>query len=110
MSRFSKEIYLAIAQRIKARREYLGIKQSEIAKVLRLDRTAITRIENGSRHLEDAIDLFLIAEKLQIPIIDFFSEETKLLVEKSPKYPDIFNLLPEQVRMNVCLSQEALVE
>lgn len=65
-------------------------------------------IENGSRHLEDAIDLFLIAEKLQIPIIDFFSEETKLLVEKSPKYPDIFNLLPEQVRMNVCLSQEAL--
>lgn len=108
MSRFSKQIYLAIAQRIKSRRESLGIKQSEIAKLLRLDRTAITRIENGSRHLEDAIDLFLIAEKLQIPMISFFSEETKLLVEKLPRYPDIFDLLPEQVRVNVCLSQEAI--
>jgi DNA-binding XRE family transcriptional regulator len=108
MSRFSKEIYLAIAQRIKSRRESLGIKQSEIAKLLRLDRSAITRIENGSRHLEDAIDLFLIAEKLQIPMISFFSEETKLLVEKLPKYPEVFSLLPEQVRANVCLSQEAI--
>jgi len=41
-------------------------------------------------------------------MISFFSEETKLLVEKPPRYPDIFDLLPEQVRVNVCLSQEAI--
>ena len=108
MPRFSKEIYLAIAKRIKSRRESLGIKQSEIAKLLRLDRTAITRIENGDRRLEDAIDLFLIAERLQIPVTSFFSEETKLIVGKLPKYPEIFSLLPEQVQTNVCLSQEAI--
>jgi hypothetical protein len=41
-------------------------------------------------------------------MISFFPEETKLLVEKLPRYPDIFDLLPEQVRTNVCLSQEAI--
>lgn len=108
MSRFSKEIYLEIAQRIKSRRKSLGIRQSDIAQSLRLDRTAITRIENGNRYLEDAVDLFLIAEKLQVPIVSLFSEDTKLLVEKIPKYPDIFNLLPENVRINAYLSLEAI--
>jgi transcriptional regulator with XRE-family HTH domain len=87
--RFPQGIYLAIAAKIKERRKSLSITQAQLAKSINLDRTAISRIENGGRHLEDAVDLFLIAEKLDIPLNYFFPDELKSFIDRKPKYPNI---------------------
>jgi DNA-binding XRE family transcriptional regulator len=42
----------AIGARLREAREYLGFSQDEVAAALRLQRTAVTNIESGSRRLE----------------------------------------------------------
>jgi transcriptional regulator with XRE-family HTH domain len=104
--RFPHELYQKIGQIIEDRRKFLGLTQQDVGNSIKVDRTRIS-ITEGGKHLEDGIILFLIAEKLQTPISSFFPEETKRLVKKEPQYPYIFNLLPEKIKINVCLSQEA---
>lgn len=43
---------VAIGARLREAREYLGFSQEEVATALRLQRTAVTNIESGSRRLE----------------------------------------------------------
>ncbi|MGN2253196.1 helix-turn-helix domain-containing protein [Frateuria sp. GZRe12] len=43
---------VAIAQRLRESREYVGLSQDEVASALGLSRPAVTNIENGSRKVE----------------------------------------------------------
>lgn len=45
---------MAIAQRIRDSREYLGLSQADVAEVLGIARPAVTRIESGERNVESA--------------------------------------------------------
>jgi hypothetical protein len=101
------EIKAVIRERIKSKRTKSKIKGKDIAELLQLDISAISNIENGRREIQP-LELFLIAELLEVPIASFFPPEAKRLVQKAPKHLDTFNLLPKSVRMNVCLSQEAV--
>jgi transcriptional regulator with XRE-family HTH domain len=108
-TKFPEEIYTTICQNIREKRESLGLNQSDLADLLKLHPSAISKLEKGVTSFEqNVIYLFLIAEKFQVSMDWFFHENTKLLIEKIPNYPDIFNLLPTQVRDNVCLQQEAV--
>jgi transcriptional regulator with XRE-family HTH domain len=87
----------------------LRLNQSDLADLLKLDVNRISKLEKGGTRFEqNIIYLFLIAEKFQVSMDWFFHENTKLLIEKIPNHPDIFNLLPTQVRDSVCLQQEAV--
>jgi transcriptional regulator with XRE-family HTH domain len=108
-TKFPEEIYTAIIQNIRKKRESLGLNQSNLADLLRMDVSGISKLEKGGTRFEqNIIYLFLIAEKFQVSMDWFFHENTKLLIEKIPNYPDIFNLLPTQVRNSVYLQQEAV--
>lgn len=49
-----------LGERLREAREYLGLKQDEVAAFLKLPRTALTGIENGQRKVE-AIELTRLA-------------------------------------------------
>ena len=49
-----------LGERLRDARKYLGLKQEEVAAYLKLPRTALTDIENGSRPVE-AIELTRLA-------------------------------------------------
>lgn len=49
-----------LGERLRDARKYLGLKQEEVAAYLKLPRTALTDIENGSRRVE-AIELTRLA-------------------------------------------------
>ncbi|MEG4534829.1 helix-turn-helix domain-containing protein [Microcoleus sp. D2_18a_D3] len=104
--RFPEEIYLAIAQKLKSRRESMKLSQSEIAQLIRRDRTAVTRIESGNKRLEDAVDLFLISQKLQIPMDSFFPEQLRYLATKPIKEQLLVNLLPNEIQDKITIYQE----
>jgi transcriptional regulator with XRE-family HTH domain len=47
---------IRVAERVREAREYLGLSQDDVAKVLGLSRPAVTNIESGTRRLE-AVEL-----------------------------------------------------
>lgn len=51
---------IAMAQRLREAREYVGLSQEDVAQALNLSRPAITNIESGSRRVE-AIELDKLA-------------------------------------------------
>jgi transcriptional regulator with XRE-family HTH domain len=62
-----------VGARLREAREYLGLSQDEVAKVLDVPRTAISLIETGQRRV-DAIELGKLAEIYQRPV-GFFTGE-----------------------------------
>jgi transcriptional regulator with XRE-family HTH domain len=63
-----------LGSRLKEAREYLNLSQDEVAKILKLPRSALSLIEAGQRKV-DAIELQKLAEIYQRPI-GFFIGET----------------------------------
>lgn len=56
----TEEQRLAMAQRLREAREYVGLSQEDVAQALNLSRPAITNIESGARRVE-AVELDKLA-------------------------------------------------
>jgi transcriptional regulator with XRE-family HTH domain len=68
----------ALGQRIAQERKRAGLTQEQLAAALALERTAVTRIEQGTQGL-DTLQLSAIAEALGRPPIVFFEPEDEPL-------------------------------
>jgi len=64
-----------LAERLRVAREYLGLRQDEVAKHLGIPRSALSSIEAGQRRV-DALELTQLAKLYQRPATWFTGEET----------------------------------
>lgn len=63
-----------IGERLKSAREYLGLSQEEVAKVIGIPRSALSAIESGVRGV-DVLELKALAKLYKLPI-NHFTDET----------------------------------
>lgn len=63
-----------LGERLRVAREYMGLKQEEVAKHLSIPRTALTNIETGQRKV-DALELARLAKLYQRPVSWFTGED-----------------------------------
>ena len=63
-----------LGERLREARKYLGLKQEEVARDLKIPRTALTDIENGQRRVE-AIELARLAKLYRQPVGFFTGED-----------------------------------
>jgi transcriptional regulator with XRE-family HTH domain len=63
-----------LGDRLRMAREYVGLKQEEVAKHLSIPRTALTNIEAGQRKV-DALELARLAKLYQRPVSWFTGED-----------------------------------
>lgn len=63
-----------LGARLREARKYLGLKQEEVAGYLRIQRTALTDMENGQRKVE-AIELAKLAKLYRQPVGFFTGED-----------------------------------
>lgn len=73
-----------LGERLKEAREYVGLKQDDVAKKLGIPRSALSNIEAGSRKV-DAIELAQLAKLYQRPVAWFTGEESNMTSNKMPK-------------------------
>ena len=59
-----------LGARLREAREYLGLSQDEVARVVAIPRPAISLVESGQRKV-DALELKKFAELYQRPVADF---------------------------------------
>lgn len=59
-----------LGTRLKEAREYLGLSQDEVARAIKLPRSAISLLEAGQRKV-DALELAKLADIYQRPVSDF---------------------------------------
>jgi transcriptional regulator with XRE-family HTH domain len=64
----------ALGDRLKQAREYIGLKQDDVAKTLGIPRSALSNIEAGIRKV-DAIELARLAKLYQRPVAWFTGED-----------------------------------
>jgi transcriptional regulator with XRE-family HTH domain len=64
----------ALGERLKDAREYVGLKQDDVAKKLGIPRSALSNIEAGSRKV-DAIELAQMAKLYQRPVAWFTGDD-----------------------------------
>ncbi|MEW5686189.1 MAG: helix-turn-helix transcriptional regulator [Pseudomonadota bacterium] len=64
----------ALAEKLRQAREYVGLKQDDVAKRLNIPRSALSNIEAGQRKV-DALELSELAKLYQRPIAWFTGEE-----------------------------------
>lgn len=62
-----------LGERLKEAREYVGLKQDDVAKVLGIPRSALSNVEAGSRKV-DAIEFARLAKLYQRPLAWFTGE------------------------------------
>jgi transcriptional regulator with XRE-family HTH domain len=88
-----------LGERLKQAREYVGLKQEDVAKKLGIPRSALSNIEAGTRKV-DAIELAQLAKLYQRPVAWFTGEDPSIA----------FNKIPEEVahvaRAAAALSQQ----
>lgn len=70
-----------IGRRIKAAREETGLTQEELAHDVQLDRSALAKVEGGSRKVS-ALELALIAERLDVRIEWFVDDAPQAVVSR----------------------------
>ena len=69
-----------LGERLKEAREYVGLKQDDVAKVLAIPRSALSNIEAGTRKV-DAIELARLAKLYQRPLAWFTGEDPDAITE-----------------------------
>jgi transcriptional regulator with XRE-family HTH domain len=74
---------LLLGTRLKDAREYLELSQEEVARILRIPRSAVSLMEAGQRKV-DAIELKRLAEIYQRPI-DYFTGESGVALPPVPE-------------------------
>jgi transcriptional regulator with XRE-family HTH domain len=72
-----------LGERLREAREYVGLKQDDVAKKLGIPRTALSNIEAGSRKV-DAIELTQLAKLYQRPVAWFTGEDPQDARDKMP--------------------------
>jgi transcriptional regulator with XRE-family HTH domain len=70
-----------LGERLKEAREYVGLKQDDVAKKLGIPRSALSNIEAGSRKV-DAIELAQLAKLYQRPVAWFTGEDPSGAADK----------------------------
>lgn len=83
-----------LGERLKEAREYLGLKQDEVAAHLRLTRTALTGIESGQRRVE-ATELVRLARLYRQTVGYLTGEE-----QSSELPPDVVHLARQAADMS----------
>jgi len=73
-----------LGERLKEAREYVGLKQEDVAKKLGIPRSALSNIEAGSRKV-DAIELAQLAKVYQRPVAWFTGEDSNSTASKMPE-------------------------
>ena len=63
-----------LGERLKEAREYVGLKQDDVAKTLGIPRSALSNVEAGTRKV-DAIELARLAKLYQRPVAWFTGED-----------------------------------
>lgn len=71
----------AIGRRIKAAREDAGLTQEELAQDVHLDRSALAKVESGTRKVS-ALELALIAERLDVRIEWFVDDAPEAVLSR----------------------------
>jgi transcriptional regulator with XRE-family HTH domain len=64
----------ALGERLREAREYMGLKQEEVAKHLGIPRSALSNVEAGQRRI-DALELTRLAKLYQRPVTWFTGED-----------------------------------
>ncbi|ESX21052.1 transcriptional regulator [Mesorhizobium sp. LSHC440B00] len=65
---------MALGERLRSAREYVGLKQDDVAKHLAIPRSALSHIEAGQRKV-DALELSRMAKLYQRPVSWFTGED-----------------------------------
>lgn len=73
-----------LGERLKEAREYVGLKQEDVAKKVGIPRSALSNIEAGSRKV-DAIELAQLAKLYQRPVAWFTGEDSNSTASKMPE-------------------------
>ena len=73
-----------LGERLKEAREYVGLKQDDVAKKLGIPRSALSNIEAGSRKV-DVIELAQLAKLYQRPVAWFAGEDPNGTPNKMPE-------------------------
>lgn len=73
-----------LGERLKEAREYVGLKQEDVAKKLGIPRSALSNIEAGSRKV-DAIELAQLAKLYQRPVGWFTGDDSNSTSNKMPE-------------------------
>jgi transcriptional regulator with XRE-family HTH domain len=74
---------IALAERLRKAREYVGLKQDDVAKHLDVPRSALSNIEAGLRKVE-VLELTKLAKLYQRPVTWFTDEDSQPAVDKLP--------------------------
>jgi transcriptional regulator with XRE-family HTH domain len=72
-----------LGERLKEAREYMGLKQDDVAKKLGIPRSALSNIEAGTRKV-DAIELAQLAKLYQRSVAWFTGEDSHSTTDKMP--------------------------
>lgn len=86
-----------LGDRLKEAREYVGLKQEDVAKTLGIPRSALSNVEAGTRKV-DAIELARLAKLYQRPVAWFTGED--------PAAPEFAKEVAHVARAAATLSQQ----
>ncbi|MGH3261033.1 MAG: helix-turn-helix domain-containing protein, partial [Trebonia sp.] len=76
-----EQAWIQVGARIAASRRARGLSQEELAGKVGLERTAITKIEVGRRHI-NSLELVRLAEVLDRPLQSFVSDPPASIVSR----------------------------
>src|SRR5215469_6890585 len=82
-----EQAWIEVGARIAASRQARGLSQEELAGKVGLDRTAITKIEAGRRHV-NSLELVRLAEVLDRPLQSFVSDPPASIVSRREAVAD----------------------
>ena len=74
-------LYHQVIERLRGKRERLGITQVQLAELLKVNQTFVSRIETCDRRL-DIIELHHICQVLGISFVDFIQEVDRDILRK----------------------------
>ena len=77
-------LYHQVIGRLRGKREKLGITQIQLAELLKVNQTFVSRIETCDRRL-DLIELRQIGQVLGISFVDFVAEVERDILSKEEK-------------------------
>ena len=74
-------LYHQVIGRLRGKREKLGITQIQLAELLKVNQTFVSKVEICERRL-DIVELLTICEILEIPFVDFIKEIDEDIISK----------------------------